>query len=356
MANISHVTAGFSHPVLTSLTDVNFKSLTTLQRELNANASSVHSFRGTGTHGHLVLVCRPAVFAIRSPVAFIPPPNPGALPATAGLPAATRAITLQEHKTQQDEFNLYTFVENALRQQLIKAVPDDYIKALEDPTFGYSNSSALDILTHLWDNYGTIDADELQHNARALNTPSWNPSTSIESLFAKIQSHADFATAGGVTIPDALLAQAAYCNIESTGLYPTYCDGWRAKPTAQRTWAHFKTYFMTAYKDFHRHTTSSAGFHSANVAFTKTDTTKDTLEFIKSELLAIKLDMAAQKATFAHQPPGGSNQRYYCHTHGISANAGHTSATCTKKGPDHKDGATLRNKMGGSTRDWKPRT
>jgi hypothetical protein len=216
MASLSHVTAGFSHPVLTSLTDVNFKSLTTLQRELNANASSVHSFRGTGTHGHLVLVCRPAVFATISPVAFIPPPNPGAPPATAGLTATARASA-------------------------------------------------------------------------------------------------------------------------------------------------FKTYFTTAYKDLHRHTTSSAGYHSANVAhvanvaYTKPDTTKETLDFIKSEIMAIKLDIAAQQATIAHPPPVGSNQRYYCHTHGISANASHTSATCTRKGPDHKDGATIRNKMGGSTRDWKPR-
>ncbi len=191
----------------------------------------MHSFRGTGTHGHLVLVCRPAVFATISPVAFIPSPNPGAPPATAGLTATARATALQEHKTQQDEFNLYTFVENALRQQLIKAVPE----ALEDPTLGYSTSSALDIMTHLWENYGTIDADELQQNAFALNTPSWNPTTSIESLFAKIQHHADFATAGGVPISDILLAQAAYTNVESTGLYPTYCDGWRAKPAAQRT-------------------------------------------------------------------------------------------------------------------------
>lgn len=225
MASLSHVTAMFQHPILTTLTDVNFNSLTILQRELNANASSITSNRGTGTHGHLVLACRPAVFAIISPIAFNPPPNPGVPPAAAGVPAATRTLALAEHKTQLDEFNLFTFVDHALRQQLIKAIPAIHIKALEDPTLGYSNISTLTIMTHLWDNYGTISADELQHNAVALNSPTWNASSPIESLFARIQDHADFATAGGAPIPDTLLAQAAYSNIEATGLYPTYCDG-----------------------------------------------------------------------------------------------------------------------------------
>jgi len=271
------------------------------------------------------------------------------------MPAATRTVVQQEHKQQQEEFNLYTFVDNALRQQIIKAVPSDFIMALEDPTLGYSQTTALTIMTHLWTNYGTIDADELQFNSLALNTPTWNPSTSIESLFARIQNHVDFAAAGGAPIPDALIAQAAYSNVESTGLYPTYCDNWRAKPGQQRTWANFKTHFTTAYKDLHRLTSSSAGYHSANVV-TKHDPTTEKLEIIMAELLALKIDLSAQKAAMKLPTPGSNNQRFYCHTHGISANSGHTSATCNKKGPDHKDGATLRNKMGGSTRDWKPRT
>ena len=357
MASLSHVTAMFQHPILTTLTDVNFNSLTILQRELNANASSITSNRGTGTHGHLVLACRPAVFAIISPIAFNPPPNPGVPPAAAGVPAATRTLALAEHKTQLDEFNLFTFVDHALRQQLIKAIPAIHIKALEDPTLGYSNISTLTMMTHLWDNYGTINADELQHNAVALNSPTWNLSSPIESLFARIQDHADFATAGGAPIPDTLLAQAAYSNIEATGLYPTYCDGWRSKQPIDRTWANFKTYFTTAYKDLHRHTTSSAGYHSAHVAKpadTMSQLRSDMTELIRAELLAFKLDLAA-----ANAPPPQRKEKFYCHTHGISTNKNHTSQTCNNKGPNHQDAATIRNKMGGSTREndyRKPRT
>jgi hypothetical protein len=49
MASLSHVTAMFNHPVLTTLTDVNFNSLTILQRELNANASSIITVRSVFT-------------------------------------------------------------------------------------------------------------------------------------------------------------------------------------------------------------------------------------------------------------------------------------------------------------------
>jgi hypothetical protein len=359
MASLSHLIAGFNHPTLTPLTDVvNFKSLTILQRELNANASSVHSDRGTGTHGHLILACRPAVFAATLPagVDFLVPTNPGPPPATVAMPQATRTIALAEHKYNSEQFHIYSFVDNALRQQIIKAVPETYIKALEDPVLGYSNSSALNIMTHLWDNYGTIDADELQQNSVALNSPTWNPSTPIESLFARIQTHAEFALAGGAAIPDRMLAQAAYSNVEATGLFSTYCDVWRAKPIMERTWANFKVYFTIAYKDQHRLTTSSAGFHSAHIASVKHDTTAETLEFIKSELLAMKLDIAAShKLAGQSPPPINRQQKFYCHTHGTSSNKDHTSATCNRKGPNHQDGATMRNKMGGSTKEWKPR-
>ncbi len=37
----------------------------------------------------------------------------------------------------------------------------------------------------------------------------------------------------------------------------------------------------------------------------------------------------------------------YCYTHGL---ASHTSKECNRRCPDHKEEATFRNRMGGSTR------
>ena len=73
---------GFPHPVLspiaTSTQEPTYESLHQAQTQLNANASSVHSNSGGGSHGHLVLTMSPpAEFALLpNIVAFIPPPCP----------------------------------------------------------------------------------------------------------------------------------------------------------------------------------------------------------------------------------------------------------------------------------------
>jgi len=345
MANSSsHVTLGFPHAALTPLADMTFQSLSLLQRELNANSSSVHSNRGDGLSGHLVLTCRPAEFAtLISPAIFDPPTNPGTPPTTT---STNRASVLADYNFNLAEFNLYALVDNVLRQQLINAVPNHYISTLLHPLHGFSRVTTLSMLTHLWTNYVTITPAELQANAIALHSPSWIPTDPIESLFIKIQTMADFAEAGGAPINDLLMAQAAYSNVEATGLYGPYCDIWRAKPTNQRTFLAFKSYFTTAYKDLHRATTSSAGYHSANVAASKPDEIaqlrREIMEIIKAELVAFKLDMEDKH----HKQP---LKKYYCHTHGSSHNPNHTSQTCKNRSAIHQENATYFNKMVGST-------
>ena len=45
----------------------------------------------------------------------------------------------------------------------------------------------------------------------------------------------------------------------------------------------------------------------------------------------------------------------YCHSHGITSNLWHNSATCTRKKEGHNDAATLTNKLGGNTDRCKAR-
>ena len=67
---------GFPHPILspiaTTTQEPTYKSLRLAQMQFNANASSVHSNSGGGSHGHLVLTMPPAEFALLpNIVAFI---------------------------------------------------------------------------------------------------------------------------------------------------------------------------------------------------------------------------------------------------------------------------------------------
>ena len=55
-------------------------------------------------------------------------------------------------------------IERALKNQIINAVESLYIEAIEEDYVGYKNRSILDMLNHLFDNYGVISNKELLKN------------------------------------------------------------------------------------------------------------------------------------------------------------------------------------------------
>ena len=59
---------------------------------------------------------------------------------------------------------------------MLAPVPHIYLEKLGHETLGYSNSTTLELSTHLWDIYGTIDRDMMPLNMVKINTP-WKPST-----------------------------------------------------------------------------------------------------------------------------------------------------------------------------------
>jgi hypothetical protein len=372
-ASLHHITAGFPHQHLTPITDVNHTTLTVLQGEINANAISVHSNRGDGQSGHFILTCRPETWVLAQlpgAPAFIVPINPGNLPDTVNMTVAQRTVTLAEHQQNQVEFQTFTFTTNALRQQLIKALPATYIATLKHPEYGYSRVSPLTILSHLWTEYGTISSDELRANNIALNNPTWDPATPIEDLYNRIKSHGDFARAGNTIIEDLLLAEAAYINVEATGLYATYCANWRARPQADKSFTQFRTYFTAAHKDVHRITASSAGYH-ANAA-TISDNAKDALILqLQSQVVdayahhgalaatkstvnsdkdkdTLILQLQAQIMTLMNAQKADPT-KHYCWLHGRGKHPGSKCDKRTMVGFQEK--ATWKNKMGGSTDD-----
>jgi hypothetical protein len=90
--------------------DVNYKTLTVLQGEINANAMSVHSNRGDGQSGHLILTCRPAAWALAQlpgALPFIAPINPGNLHDTVLMTVVQRTVALAEHQQNQVEWQTF---------------------------------------------------------------------------------------------------------------------------------------------------------------------------------------------------------------------------------------------------------
>ena len=95
--HVNYADTCIHYPVSTKIEgEPSHATLTTLQRELQANASSVDSDLGGGNHGYLGLVLSaPAYANVTGTTPFIAPtyPNPLVIPTTA---SAVEALSLRE--------------------------------------------------------------------------------------------------------------------------------------------------------------------------------------------------------------------------------------------------------------------
>jgi hypothetical protein len=72
-------------------------------------------------------------------------------------------------------------VEQAIREQLLAAIPDEFIRPLANELTQYANVSVLTILMHLDTRYGHITDDQLLTNKKNMNH-MWSTTDSIDSF------------------------------------------------------------------------------------------------------------------------------------------------------------------------------
>ena len=350
----------------------NRQKLTILNRELNACAITVQSYRGNGTLGHLVLTCVAEEFAtINGAIPFITPINPGRDPIIP--PGQTeRQISVLEraHANALNDFLTYSSAGLALKKLLIAAVPSTSIKVLEHVTLGYSQVTVMELLTHLWATYGTITPDQVIENSNRINQVWWNATIPIETLFTEMKILSNFAMEAGAPVAEMLLVEATYNNLFRSGVFNEAARDWRKKAAADKTWANLVTFFTEEDGDRNRIGAVEFGY-GANAA-TAGEASNTELENLKKEFAAFKALVARNAATTANQDRAsaranvaaqqatrnevsrGAQLLTYCWTHGTSTNSSHTSATCHNKAVGHQDTATLANKMHGSEYVYSP--
>ena len=119
-------------------------------------------------------------------------------------------------------------------------------------------------------------------------------------------------------------------------VYESYTDKWHDKPQADKMWKAFKAHFTKASQNFNRKlTTRGAGLNAAALAAKQMANQSDGKEnhgTVKADGISL----------------------YYCWTHGLTPNPGHTSATCKFHAQGHNVNATITNTMGGSNAFWVP--
>lgn len=375
----------------------NFAALFDLKQQLKDNASSIPSSLGGGQHGHLGLVLSENEYATVAPeTPFIIPPFPGIHPHIPVGANIRQARTLKEEfEARIREYTTCVATHTALKQQLFAAVHDDYTSTLKDSNSGYAGVTLQQLLEHLFDVYGNIDAQMISDNYTAMNTP-WNPTSPFENLVKQIETGQQFAKAGGAELSETLILVIAYNLIFNTGLYFRPCEKWNLKPAHEKTWTNFKQHFRNATKLLKQRQAATqhnpagrfantvehdnhirdivfqcmpygfqqpTGYNPTPPPQAAAATTNDKLDILLDQLMKRdkeretqlqELTTQVKQLTSHNRNRTGTAKRaptHYCWTHGYTLSDKHTSKNCTRRVEGHKEEATMNNRMEGSERN-----
>ena len=123
----------FEIPVLTKIQgEPTADSLILLKQKLKANASSVYSNLGGGTHGHLFLFIPPDQFNLLSNAAFFRPIHPGPLTIPIDTTAAMSVVIKDQYNEQLCLFRGVSGVKKALISQIVSAINAEFLTALRN--------------------------------------------------------------------------------------------------------------------------------------------------------------------------------------------------------------------------------
>ena len=279
-----------------------------------------------------------AAYLARTQVEFELPVHPGDAPVhIANATGLQIAETIRLFNQHVDEHCLYERVRTELKQQILKAIEHRYLQVLEDADFGFADIAPLTMLNHMKATYGQVAQDDVEQN-RTLLSADWNPDDPIEDVWIRIRDCQAFA-APIEPISDNAAIRLTLTVFEKTGVFATAVDKWRDKPVADHTLPIFVAHFNFENKErLRKLTAQTASFHGAHQA----------------EIVPPSPPATALSVTPAAPPAPvvtvGEVKMYYCHSHGLGRNPGHTSLNCTNPDPDHKTAATIKNMMGGNDR------
>ena len=211
-----------------------YATLKTLKDQLKANAASVPTTLGGGNHGYLGLVLSPATYATISPAAFIKPAYPGQHPAIpGGTSAANTSAIIRRHTEDTRQWREFKNVSTALKNQLLSAVENIYVRALRDRHVGYMNQSIRNLLAHLFENYGNITQLELEDNDTKMRS-LWDPNSLFDCIVQQLEDGQDYADDGGQPYTTDQLLRIAYTLVFKTELYLKIAKHGMQNPTMKK--------------------------------------------------------------------------------------------------------------------------
>jgi hypothetical protein len=244
----------FPHPVLTTVQgEPDYQTIHATRRSLQANSRAIDTHLGGGTLGHLGLIISDASYAMIAPetayepTLWITPEAPGRAPAATDGTSAQNSAARHNWEENVQTYRTCTSVQQALKKQIISVFEPMYLDILNDNMVGYANISTRDMLDYLFETYGNITTVDLQINFEHMRR-AWDPQQPVNTLFKHIQDCADYSEACGVLIGHPQQINVGYAKIFATGHFMSACRRWNEKPSADKTWAQFKSHFAAAHR------------------------------------------------------------------------------------------------------------
>jgi hypothetical protein len=165
---------------------------------------AIDTHLGGGALGHLSLIVSDAVYAIIAPtcknvpILWANPTSPGRSPEVLDQGTAAQ-LSAARHSWEGAVLTFRTFntVKEALTKQIITVFEPMYLDILNDEMVGFANTTAREMLDHLFLAYGNITAVDLENNSEQMHK-AWDPQQPVETLFKKIQDCDESSDAGGI--------------------------------------------------------------------------------------------------------------------------------------------------------------
>jgi hypothetical protein len=188
-ATVEDVIASFPHPILPTVQgDPDYQTIHAIRKLLQANARTIDTHLGGGALGHMGLIVTDASYSMiapeteAGPTLWESPTAPGRDPGNTDGTAAQISTARRTWDEEVQTYRPYTYVQQALKKQIITVFEPMYLEVLNDDMVGFANITARSMLDHLFITYGNTTALDLENNFEHMRH-AWDPQQPVESLF-----------------------------------------------------------------------------------------------------------------------------------------------------------------------------
>ena len=227
-----------------------YATLHAMHKLLNFNAASVTTNLGYGTLCQLCLTLSLTNYATLLTTRVSPPLNPGATPIIlAGATGSEAAPIRYAYNAATLAFKTFNNVDRALCQKLLDAVKNTFLRFKQKPHHGYSGSSTLYLLTHLYETYSVIsNADWLANDKRFCE--AYSPTVPIEVTWRHIDNAVAYADAGSTPYSSKQVMDNTYQLVFKTGIFAADFWEWNKKSADHKALPHLKVFFVAAHREW----------------------------------------------------------------------------------------------------------